>query len=632
MSAASQPLTAKLKLHVTDDGLPPSHHVLAPAPGTTLSSYLPHWNPQPAAPTLPQNGHPDQGEDDDGVQGIACLPNSIALVESNKVVRTGFRNPWPSWHKPTVAEVWQGLEWGEDHDPAIDYAMLDADLSSGSVSAADGADVAMDPYKDSRPGTPDIEHASPSRAGPSTNDDPRAALPSSWFTPQTASPTTPYTRQQKIKIASKQLLTIQQPAFDFEHGSKLKATWLGHAGVLVQLPPLSGKGEPIRILFDPIFSQRCSPTQIAGPIRSYAAPCAVSSLPPIDVVIISHNHYDHLDYDTICQLWAANRERIRFVVPLGNKDWFVGSHAGGEEGLQPTTTSSSSWTSPAAGGMASAATTSNLSIPPERVTELDWWDEVLLAQPGAGDKVMRVVCTPAQHGSGRYGVDANCALWSSWFVEHPGAQTPTRIFFGGDTGCQFHARSFPPAPPRPVDDPTTASNSTPQSETSTTTDDTTLSPTPTYCGGMRLQPDPDPEDTYPACPAFDEITARLGTPTFLMLPISVGATISFLRSYVPLPDSISPFPRISPGLTAANHMPPWDAVRVFDRMTEGVAEAVCLAVHWGTFISGPEEVLKTLGQLKWACVQAGVRFARDGDESGKGKTFVALNHGASITL
>ncbi len=175
------------------------------------------------------------------------------------------------------------------------------------------------PYQDSRPGTPD-------------QDEEERQFPPSAFTTQTISATS-YTRQQKIKIASKQLLTVQEPSFDFDasHG-KLKATWLGHAGVLLQLPPLNAGEQPIRVLFDPIFSQRCSPTQVAGPIRSYAAPCPVASLPPIDIVIISHNHYDHLDYDTIKDLWAANKNRIRFVVPLGNKDWFVGAGAGAGAG------------------------------------------------------------------------------------------------------------------------------------------------------------------------------------------------------------------------------------------------------------------------------------------------------------
>uniref|UniRef100_V5EQB9 Metallo-beta-lactamase domain-containing protein n=2 Tax=Kalmanozyma brasiliensis (strain GHG001) TaxID=1365824 RepID=V5EQB9_KALBG len=439
-------------------------------------------------------------------------------------------------------------------------------------------------------------------------------------------------------MASKQLLTIEEPSFDFDSDAKLKATWLGHAGVLVQLPPLTPKGRPIRVLFDPIFSQRCSPTQVAGPIRSYAPPCPISSLPPIDLVIISHNHYDHLDYDTVRDLWAANKDRLRFVVPLGNKDWFIGSAAGEAQAQQPapsTATSpsteslSSSWSF-----TPSAATTSALSIPAERVTELDWWAEVHLTQAGADadeGEALRVVCTPAQHGSGRYGVDTNCALWSSWYLEHPHSNadgTPTKLYFGGDTGCQFHGPSFPPAPPlAPASVPTT-----PASETGDSLfPNQPLRSHPTYRGGAHLSPDDELSSPYPPCPAFSEIITRLGHPSFLMLPISVGATISFLRSYIPLPDSISPFPRLTPGLTAANHMPPWDAVRVFDEMTSG--QATCMAIHWGTFISGPEEVLKTLGQLKWACEQMGVRFARGEDAIGeKGKTFVALNHGGSITL
>lgn len=643
--STSSPLSAQVKLNPPKDGLPPSHHVLAPAPGTTLSSYLPHWNPKPStSATQPDTrvsevGAQEQAQsNDDGPQNITCLPNSIALVDSSKVVRIGFRNPWPSWHKPTVAEVWQGLEWGEDQDTAIDYALQDADISRNPNAAQDGGSGSDAPYRDSRPGTPDQGE----------DDDDRQLPPSSLV--QERIPATSYTRQQKVKIAAKQLLTVEEPFFDFDRSDKrLKATWLGHAGVLVQLPPLSPDQELIRVLFDPIFSQRCSPTQVAGPIRTYAAPCPVSSLPPIDVVIISHNHYDHLDYDTIKELWAINKDRIQFVVPLGNKDWFVGANTAGTDPTiqdDASTASASTWS--LAPSVTTATTTSNLSIPPERVTELDWWDEVHLNQPGC-NKALRVVCTPAQHGSGRYGVDANCALWSSWFLEHPSSDAnPTRVFFGGDTGCQFHGRNFPPSPPR-LPEGESSDFTSPTSETNSFSDDTTLSKQPTYRGGMRLQADLEDESPYPACPAFEEVVSRLGKPNFLMLPISVGATISFLRSYVPLPDSISPFPRISAGLTAANHMPPWDAVGVFDKMTTSIStsksaeseEAVCMAIHWGTFISGPEEILKTLGQLKWACKEHGIEFARSdealaetGKQKGKGgkKTFIALHHGASITL
>ncbi|ETS62239.1 hypothetical protein PaG_03816 [Moesziomyces aphidis] len=637
-TSAEAPLAAEFKPHVPKDGLPPSHHVLAPAPGTTFSSYLPHWNAQPtlsAAQQDVESAQSAQVQNDSYDSNLTCLPSSIALVDSAKVVRIGFRNPWPSWHKPSLAEVWQGLEWGEDQDPAIDYALQDADVARNARTDLHQVESEA-PYQDSRPGTPD-------------QDGDRQPASSSLESRTISA--TQYTRSEKIKIASKQLLSVHEPSFDFDHtNDKLKATWLGHAGVLLQLAPLEPKQEPIRILFDPIFSQRCSPIQLAGPIRSYAAPCAISSLPPIDLVVISHNHYDHLDYDTIKELWAANKGRIRFVVPLGNKDWFVGASTfeQAEPETASTTSSSSYWTL-APSSVTTAATTSNLSILPDRVSELDWWDEILFSQPGSTGKQLRIVCTPAQHGSGRYGVDANCALWSSWFVEHPGvdgAPRPIRAFFGGDTGCQFHGRAFPPAPPRPTEEDFTLA--TPTSEASD--GGSTLAEqvqAPTYRGGMRLQV-PNDDEEYPACPAFEEIVARLGAPNFFMLPISVGATISFLRSYVPLPDSISPFPRLSAGLTAANHMPPWDAVGIFDKMTSaGVAsgsspaDAVCLAIHWGTFISGPEEVLKTLGQLKWACHQHGIHFARDYNASldppsAKGragnKTFVALNHGASLTL
>ncbi|SNX83881.1 related to FMP30 - mitochondrial inner membrane protein with a role in maintaining mitochondrial morphology [Melanopsichium pennsylvanicum] len=666
-SPTDLPMVAEVNYSVPTAGLAPSHHVLAPAPGTSLSSYLPHWDPQPTSSSESKtfnnsssNSNTQELDHDDYNRPInlTCLPDSTALLDRNNVVRIGFRNPWPSWHKPTVTQVWRGLEWGEDHDPSIDYALLDADIGTSSDADAHHVDDSVSPYKDSRPPSPVqnqdecSEHQQTSIAQLPFNFD-RKTIPAAT-----------YTRSQRIKMAAKQLLTIEEPDFTFDSAKveKLKATWLGHAGVLLQLPPLSHNQQPIRVLFDPIFSQRCSPTQVAGPIRSYAAPCQISSLPPINLVVISHNHYDHLDYDTIKELWAANKDRIRFVVPLGNKDWFVaGNIADAQASLQPSSTTASSSTWSLAPSITNVAATSNLSIPPERVTELDWWDEVHLTQPGSADK-LRVICTPAQHGSGRYGVDANCALWSSWFLEHPGTKSdsnPCKIFFGGDTGCQFHGRSFPPSP-RPAEGGVSA-GAILSSETGSIGDNDTLpdsSQTSTYHGGLRLPQ--EEEEQYPACPAFEEIVSRLGTPTFLMLPISVGATISFLRSYVPLPDSISPFPRISSGLTAANHMPPWDAVSVFDRMTKDIeagegwkngkqerGNVVCMAIHWGTFISGPEEVLKTLGQLKFACQQHAVKFARSQDElrsdaipkekkksgtTAPTKSFVALNHGASLTL
>ncbi|NED68767.1 MBL fold metallo-hydrolase, partial [Streptomyces sp. SID10244] len=93
----------------------------------------------------------------------------------------------------------------------------------------------------------------------------------------------------------------------------LGATWLGHASVLVEL-------DGLRVLTDPVFSRRCSPASAIGPARMHAAPAHVADLPSIDVVLISHDHYDHLDMPTVVDL-AARQPDVRFVAPIG-----VGAH------------------------------------------------------------------------------------------------------------------------------------------------------------------------------------------------------------------------------------------------------------------------------------------------------------------
>jgi len=314
-------------------------------------------------------------------------------------------------------------------------------------------------------------------------------------------------------------------------------------------------------------------------------------------MFLSHNHYDHLDYDTVMALWRANEGCIRFVVPLENKKWFV-----------------------------------ECGIPGERVHEMDWWDGLVVGeQVGQGQgKMLKITCTPSQHQSGRSGLDTDMALWSSWFLEHPGGSGPDaepyRVFFAGDTGFQFHA--LPDWPPGPT---TTTATTTSKSSSSTI----------------------DANNPYPPCPAFADITRRLGPPDLLLLPIWVGGTYDFVRSWVPLSDALSPMPRLKVGLTAANHMPPWDAVRVLKLMTEGKASEkgeaqskvsgkgegpVAVAMHWGTFITEPVEVLKTLGQLQWACEAQGVRFGRELERSKKSEEkavetcFLALDHGQSVVL
>jgi N-acyl-phosphatidylethanolamine-hydrolysing phospholipase D len=186
--------------------------------------------------------------------------------------------------------------------------------------------------------------------------------------------------------------------------SSLRATWLGHACSLVEFP--SG----IRVLFDPVFEEVCSPLKWAGPFASLApkritsAPCRVEDIPFIDAVVISHNHYDHLSSETITKI-ASLHPQAYFFVPLGNKAWF-----------------------------------NKIGI--KCCTELDWWDEVdlTLFELGSSRKeclevdgspiTARIGCLPSQHDTARGLTDRFSTLWASWSVVSGGKS----VWFGGDTG------------------------------------------------------------------------------------------------------------------------------------------------------------------------------------------------------
>jgi L-ascorbate metabolism protein UlaG (beta-lactamase superfamily) len=160
----------------------------------------------------------------------------------------------------------------------------------------------------------------------------------------------------------------------------LRATWLGHSTVLIEI-------DGLRVLTDPVWGPRASPSRLAGPKRFQPVPVPLRALPPVDLVLVSHDHYDHLDYPTIREL--AKRE-VPFVTSLG-----VGAH------LQ-------AW-----------------GIAPERITELDWWET--WRHPRAG---LEVVAAPSQHFSGRGLKDRNATLWSSLVIR----TERHRVFFSGDTG------------------------------------------------------------------------------------------------------------------------------------------------------------------------------------------------------
>ncbi|KAH9859177.1 N-acyl-phosphatidylethanolamine-hydrolyzing phospholipase D [Lenzites betulinus] len=189
----------------------------------------------------------------------------------------------------------------------------------------------------------------------------------------------------------------------------VKATWLGHACYLVELPTPAGAARGPRILFDPVLSHRCAPVQWVGPERLLPTPCTMEDIPEVDVICISHNHYDHMDSPSLRTIFAAHKPQI--FAPLGNAAVLVGA-----------------------------------GIAPSHVHTLDWWDaaSLALALPDAhspGDAVraeIRVTCTPAQHTSSRGPHDRWHTLWSSWAVEdvpEPDMGTSARkVFFAGDTG------------------------------------------------------------------------------------------------------------------------------------------------------------------------------------------------------
>jgi L-ascorbate metabolism protein UlaG (beta-lactamase superfamily) len=161
--------------------------------------------------------------------------------------------------------------------------------------------------------------------------------------------------------------------------SGLRVTWLGHSTTILEV-------DGARILTDPIWSERASPSRWVGPRRYHPPPLPMSELPPLDAVLISHEHYDHLDMRTVQALGARG---VTFHVPLG-----IGAHL-------------EAW-----------------GIAPQKIVEHDWWEAATLPNG------VRIVSTPARHFNGR-GIPWRVgALWTSWSIVGP----RHRVFFSGDTG------------------------------------------------------------------------------------------------------------------------------------------------------------------------------------------------------
>jgi N-acyl-phosphatidylethanolamine-hydrolysing phospholipase D len=173
---------------------------------------------------------------------------------------------------------------------------------------------------------------------------------------------------------------LARPAFIAPRATDgaLRATWVGHSTVLLQL------GD-VNVLTDPVWSERASPFSWAGPKRQVPAAFPIASLPPVDVILLSHDHYDHLDAATV-RLLAETHPDARWITTLG-----VGARL--------------------------------LGMGVRQVVELDWGDET-----SAGGA--QIACTPAQHFSGRTPTDRDSTLWGGFALRAAG----WRAFYAGDTG------------------------------------------------------------------------------------------------------------------------------------------------------------------------------------------------------
>ena len=158
----------------------------------------------------------------------------------------------------------------------------------------------------------------------------------------------------------------------------LRLTWMGHSSVLAEI-------DGQRVLFDPVWGERCSPFSFAGPKRLHPVPLPLAALGPVDVVVISHDHYDHLDMPTIKALAGTD---TLFAVPLG-----VGAHL------------------------------EHWGVPADRLRELDWHEATKVGG-------LTLTATPARHFCGRGLRNTQHTLWASWVV----AGAEHRIYHSGDTG------------------------------------------------------------------------------------------------------------------------------------------------------------------------------------------------------
>ena len=188
-----------------------------------------------------------------------------------------------------------------------------------------------------------------------------------------------FTASRELRRPAAAVPTVARTAADFAAPQDLRVTWLGHSTALIEI-------EGQRFLTDPVWVRHASPFP-AGVARFFEPPLPLGELPDVDAVLLTHDHYDHLDYRTVRHL--ASRVP-RWVAPLG-----VGAHL-------------ERW-----------------GVPADRITELDWWEETSVADVG-------LVSTPSRHFSGRSLTDRDRTLWCGWAL----VGLERRVWISGDGGMQ----------------------------------------------------------------------------------------------------------------------------------------------------------------------------------------------------
>lgn len=332
------------------------------------------------------------------------------------------------------------------------------------------------------------------------------------------------------------------------HQDCVIGTWLGHAGALAEFKSANPTAPSTYVLFDPIFSVRAGPTKFTGPSRLKTSPCRVSELPGCDAVFISHKHYDHLDFSTVVEITKCF-PAVKWFVPLRNKAWLVSA------------------------GVEAAS-----------VVEMDWWDtwEGVGSAMSDTSKVdsedstkIRVTCVPAQHNSGRYGVDQGTTLWCGWVVERfksiedaDGDESETRtnsLYHAGDTGYRRIAKST---------------------------------------------------DT---CPAFKEIGEKFGGFDLSFIPIWRGGTLGFF--------SYAGFRLMHHQIPSAHHCSPADAVEIH----RDVKSRNTIAIHFGTFIGSEAESREAAAEFLGACQESNIDDFQSQIESPNGRAGI-VDIGGSLVV